>query len=104
MPASPPSSTGSSPAPYGGHECLYMQGPFSANPLPTQGLQSPLTPRQQYRLGLAALDAYCNTTFKRGFVELSADEQVKLIASMEKGEAKFEHFSSKMLFSAIYEN
>jgi gluconate 2-dehydrogenase gamma chain len=90
--------------PYGGHEWLYMQGPFSANPLPTQGLQSPLTPRQQYRQGLAALEAYCNATFKRGFIALSADEREKLIASMQKGEAKFEHFSSKMLFGTIYEN
>ena len=37
--------------PYGGHDWLYMQGPFAAAPLPTQGLQSPLTPRQQYRHG-----------------------------------------------------
>src|SRR6201996_8322265 len=90
--------------PYGGHDWLYMQGPFSPNPLPTQGLQSPLTPRQQYRQGLAALEAYCNATYNRGFVQLSADEQEKLITSMQKGEARFEHFSSKMLFSAIYEN
>jgi len=44
--------------PYGGHDWLYMQGPFPDDPLPSQGLQSPLTPRQQYRLGLAALAAY----------------------------------------------
>src|ERR1700744_5830357 len=76
--------------PYGGHEWVYMQGAFSPNPFARQGL--------------AALEAYCNATFKRGFVALSADEKEKLIASMQKGEAKFEHFSSKMLFSAIYEN
>ena len=29
--------------PYGTNDGLYMQGPFPANPLPTQGLQSPLT-------------------------------------------------------------
>jgi len=40
--------------PFGGHDWLYMQGPFSSTPLPTQGLQSPLVPRQQYRLGLGA--------------------------------------------------
>src|ERR1700748_3417151 len=86
--------------PYGGHDWLYMQGPFSSSPLPTQGLQSPLTPRQQYRLGLAALESYCTTTFNRGFVQLSPEEQDKLIAGLEKGEVQLPNFSSEMLFNA----
>ena len=91
--------------PYGGHDWLYMQGPFADKPLPSQGLQSPLVPRQQYRLGLAALEAYCNKTYGgRGFVQLNEEEQVKLIGAMEKGEVQFEKFSSRMLFAAIYAN
>jgi gluconate 2-dehydrogenase gamma chain len=91
--------------PYGGHDWLYMQGPFADKPLPSQGLQSPLVPRQQYRLGLAALDAYCKKTYSgRGFVELSGDEQDKLIGAMEKNEVQFENFSSRMLFAAIHAN
>jgi gluconate 2-dehydrogenase gamma chain len=91
--------------PYGGHDWLYMQGPFSSAPLPSQGLQSPLTPRQQYRQGLAALDAYCSKTFAgRGFVQLNAEEQDKLIGGMEKSEVKFDGFGSTMLFNAIYGN
>jgi gluconate 2-dehydrogenase gamma chain len=91
--------------PFGGHDWLYMQGPFSSTPLPTQGLQSPLLPRQQYRLGLAALETYCKTTFSgRSFVQLNADEQEKLLTGMEKGEVQFQNFSSRMLFSAIYAN
>jgi gluconate 2-dehydrogenase gamma chain len=90
--------------PYGGHDWLYMQGPFSANPLPTQGIQSPLTPRQQYRLGIAALEAHCATTFNRSFAQLKADEQDRLIAAMEKGEVQLPNFSSRMLFNAIYNN
>jgi gluconate 2-dehydrogenase gamma chain len=91
--------------PYGGHDWLYMQGPFSDKPLPTQGLQSPLTPRQQYRLGLAALHAYCTATYGgRGFVGLNPDEQDKLLAGMEKGDVKLPNFSSKILFSAIHTN
>src|SRR5215470_20085269 len=81
--------------PYGGHDWLYMQGPFSDKPLPTQGLQSPLTPRQQYRLGLAALHAHCTATYgNRGFSELNPEEQDKLLAAMEKGEVAFPNFSS----------
>jgi gluconate 2-dehydrogenase gamma chain len=91
--------------PFGGHDWLYMQGPFSSTPLPTQGLQSPLLPRQQYRLGLAALETYCKTTFSgRSFIQLNADEQEKLLTGMEKGEVQFQNFSSRMLFSAIYAN
>ena len=91
--------------PYGGHDWLYMQGPFSSTPLPSQGLQSPLTPRQQYRQGLAALEAYCKTNFgARGFARLNVDEQEKLMSGMEKGEVVLENFSSKMLFSAIHSN
>src|SRR6201994_2350412 len=66
--------------PYGGHDWLYMQGPFAAAPLPSQGLQSSLTPRQQYRLGLAALQSYCKASFGgRGFVQLGAEEKDKLL-------------------------
>jgi gluconate 2-dehydrogenase gamma chain len=91
--------------PFGGHDWLYMQGPFSSTPLPTQGMQSPLLPRQQYRLGLAALETYCKTAFNgRGFVQLDVDEQEKLLTAMEKGEVQFQNFSSRMLFSAVYAN
>ena len=91
--------------PFGGHDWLYMQGPFASNPLPSQGLQSPLTPRQQYRQGLAALESYCKANFAgRSFVQLNADEQDKLLTGIEKGELKFENFSSRTLFSAIYAN
>jgi gluconate 2-dehydrogenase gamma chain len=91
--------------PYGGHDWLYMQGPFSSTPLPSQGLQSPLTPRQQYRLGLAALASYCSSTYGgRGFEQLNPDEQDKLLTGMEKGEIKLPGFDSKMLFNAVYTN
>jgi gluconate 2-dehydrogenase gamma chain len=91
--------------PFGGHDWLYMQGPFSSNPLPTQGLQSPLVPRQQYRLGLAALEAYCKANFNgRSFVQLNGDEKDKLLGGMEKGDVKFDNFSSRMLFNAVYAN
>ena len=91
--------------PFGGPDWLYMQGPFSSTPLPTQGLQSPLLPRQQYRLGLAALETYCKTTFSgRSFIQLNVDEQEKLLTGMENGEVQFQNFSSRMLFSGVYAN
>jgi gluconate 2-dehydrogenase gamma chain len=91
--------------PFGGHDWLYMEGPFSTTPLPTQGLQSPIVPRDQYRRGLAALSTYCRATYAgREFVQLAADEQDKLLTSMEKGEVRFTGFDARALFGAIYAN
>lgn len=91
--------------PYGNHDWLYMQGPFPPNALPSQGLQSPLTPRQQYREGLAALASFCQANFAgRDFARLNADEQDKLLAGMEKGDVKLPNFDSHMLFAAVYGN
>jgi len=91
--------------PFGTNEGLYMQGPFPPNPLPTQGLQSPLSPREQYRQGLAALTAYCRQKFGgRGFPELSAAEQDQVLSGMEKGQVELPGFSARMLFGTILAN
>ncbi len=91
--------------PYGGHDWLYMQGPFPSDPLPTQGLQSPLTPRQQYRQGLAALSTWCRATYAgRLFQQLPPDEQDKVLTGLEKGTIKLEGFDARMLFTAVQTN
>ncbi len=92
-------------SPYGVHDGLYMEGPFSDNPLPTQGLQSPLVPRVQYRQGLAALASYCRATFSnRAFPDLSDEEKDRVLSGMEKGQIKLPGFSATMLFSALLDN
>ena len=91
--------------PYGGFDWLYMQGPFPDHPLPSQGLQSPLTPREQYRRGLAALAEYCRATFGgRLFQQLAPAEQDKVLAGLEKGEVKLPGFDGKMLFATVQTN
>jgi len=91
--------------PYGGHDGLYMEGPFSSDPLPSQGIQSPLTPRRQYRDGLAALGTYCRANFGgRDFAGLNPAEQDKLLSGMEKGEVALPGFDSRMLFQAVHAN
>jgi gluconate 2-dehydrogenase gamma chain len=91
--------------PFGGHDWLYMEGPFPNDPLPTQGLQSPVTPREQYRRGLAALSTYCRTTYGgREFAQLNTDEKDKLLTAMEKGEVTFTGFNARTLFTAILAN
>lgn len=91
--------------PHGGHDWLYMQGPFPADPLPTQGLQSPLIPRQRYRQGLAALAEYCRLAFAgRVFQQLTPDEQDKVLTGLEKNEIELPGFDGRMLFTTVQAN
>lgn len=91
--------------PYGTHEWLYMQGPFPANPLPSQGMQSPFTPRQQYRLGLAALAEHCRAQFGgRTFQQLAAADQDKVLTDLEKGDLRLTGFNGQMLFNTLLAN
>lgn len=89
--------------PFGVNEGLYNQGPFAEHPLPSQGLQTALTPREQYRKGLAALADYCRGKFAgRTFEQLSGTEQDDLLKGMEKGEIQLPGFASRALFAAIH--
>jgi gluconate 2-dehydrogenase gamma chain len=91
--------------PYGSNEWLYTQGPHAPNPLPSQGLQTALTPREQYRKGLAALADYCGTTFGgRTFQQLTPADQDQVLKGLETGEIKLAGFDSKMLFTAVHTN
>jgi len=96
--------------PYGTYEWLYMKGPFSANPLPTQGIQSPLVPQQQYRQGLAALAAHCRDQFGgKRFDQLTGDEQDGVLRAMEKnelqlGQLKRPLLDAKMFFDLLLQN
>jgi gluconate 2-dehydrogenase gamma chain len=91
--------------PYGTNDGLYMQGPFPEHPLPSQGLQTPLSPREQYRKGLAALATYCKQAYSnRGFTELSAAEQDDLLTKMQKGQVQLPGFSATMLVATVLAN
>lgn len=88
---------------YGNSERLYVQGPFQEG-TPEQGNQSPLTPRQRYRAGLASLDNYCQKQHNKHFHELTADEQDHLLQSMEKGDIELEGINSTAFFAQVLSN
>jgi len=96
--------------PWGSYDWYYMQGPFAEKPLPQQGIQSPLTPQQQYRKGLAALSAHCREAFGgKTFDQLAAEDQDKLLTAMEKGEVQLPgltapQLTTTMLFNLILQN
>ena len=91
--------------PYGVYDGWYMEGPFPSDPLPSQGMQSPLVPRVRYRQGLAALTKYVRATYNgQDFQAIPAAEQDKVITGLQTGAIKLDGFDSKMLFDTIYAN
>ncbi|HEV2529261.1 MAG TPA: gluconate 2-dehydrogenase subunit 3 family protein [Thermomicrobiales bacterium] len=62
----------------------YSMGPFLTGE-PTQGDQSGMNIRDQFRVGIFALDAYAQTTFGQGFVACTAEQQDQLLTDLSEG-------------------
>jgi gluconate 2-dehydrogenase gamma chain len=62
----------------------YMQGPFFAG-APEFGYQSQLTPKQQYRSGIKAIDTLCQQQLNSPFAALTAAQQDDVLKQIEKG-------------------
>ncbi len=78
---------------YGEHAFRGYRGPrYDAGPfvkgLPTQGDQSGMSMRERFRLGLFGMDAYAKQLFQKGFVDLTPDQQDKVLSDMEQGVPK----------------
>jgi gluconate 2-dehydrogenase gamma chain len=89
---------------FGDSRALYMQPPFAAG-TPSQGPQSPLVPRERYRVSLAALDEYCKATFAgKGFTALDSAQQDQILHGLESGSIKLKDDVGKPFFEAILAN
>ena len=81
-----------------------MSPPF-ANGTPSQGLQSPIVPKERYRISLAALKDYCKARFAgRVFVALTAVQQDQVLAGLEAGEIQLNNSDGKLFFETILAN
>jgi gluconate 2-dehydrogenase gamma chain len=90
--------------PFGYAAKWYMQGPF-ASAVPELGYQSPLSPREVYRAGIAAVDAHCRQIFgNRSFSELPVTTQDSVLTGLESGTLDFENVSGKSFFSFLLQN
>ena len=85
---------------WGSGDRMYMQGPWQKG-APTQGYQSPLTPAEFFRAGIAATNAYCRKTFQKEFDRLTVDQQVKVLQDMEQGRAIFDEPSAQEFFNLL---
>jgi gluconate 2-dehydrogenase gamma chain len=85
---------------FGNGARLYRQGPF-LKAKPELGYQLALTPREFFRAGIAAANAFCRKTYGKDFDRLSPPDREAACKTMESGKADFPGFSSNMFFDAL---
>ena len=78
----------------------YMQGPF-VEAKAEFGYQSELTPKQQYRLGIKAIDDAVQAAAGKAFAALPPADQDDWLKKIEKGEVKSDKLSLKTFFSSF---
>jgi gluconate 2-dehydrogenase gamma chain len=85
---------------WGSGDRMYMQGPWQKG-TPTQGYQSPLTPAEFFRAGIAAANASCRKSFQKDFDRLAVDQQVKFLQDLEQGRVTFDGVSAQEFFNLL---
>jgi gluconate 2-dehydrogenase gamma chain len=90
--------------PYGHGAYFYLKGPFLDNSPPTLGYQLRYTPREIYRLGIAAANFATQKLQGKDFPQLSAAEQDRFLVTMEKGEAAFATVPAAIFFAQLLTN
>ncbi|MFO2465368.1 gluconate 2-dehydrogenase subunit 3 family protein [Pseudomonas sp. 15FMM2] len=71
--------------PYASGALWFMQGPFNADAPPEMGWQSKLVPKQIYRLGIAATDAWSKAFNGKAFAAQDSATQDDLLKRLEAG-------------------
>jgi gluconate 2-dehydrogenase gamma chain len=86
---------------YGSGDKVYRNGPFRRGK-PEQGYQLALTPRDYVAAGIEAANEWSRKTFGKEFDRLSSADRIAALTQMQKGEAKFEHFSATGFFNRVH--
>lgn len=63
----------------------YMQGPHEPDAPPTLGYQTPLNPRQIYRQGISAVNAWCDQHHSKNFHKLDSELQDEVLTAVQQG-------------------
>jgi gluconate 2-dehydrogenase gamma chain len=85
---------------YGMGARLYRQGPFPMAK-PELGYQLSLNPREFFRAGIEATNAWSRKTYGKDFDRLSEKDREAALKAMEEGKAEFAGFGSRMFFDAL---
>jgi gluconate 2-dehydrogenase gamma chain len=90
--------------PYGHGAYFYLKGPFLDHSPPSLGYQLRFTPREIYRLGIAAADSATQKSWSKDFAQLPAADQDRFLAAMEKGEETFTTVPAAVFFAQLLTN
>ncbi|WP_321781899.1 gluconate 2-dehydrogenase subunit 3 family protein [Paraburkholderia sp. J94] len=91
--------------PYGHGKLWYMQGPFHPDSVPEMGYQINLSPREVYRHGIEACNAYCKQQHGgKVFAELDVATQEAVLHELEHGKPAFDSVPSKTFFATLLGN
>ena len=85
---------------YGMGARLYRQGPFP-KAKPELGYQLSLNPREFFRAGIEAANAWTRKTWAKDFDRLSEKDREAALKAMEENKAPFEGFSARAFFDAL---
>ena len=85
---------------YGMGARLYRQGPFP-KAKPELGYQLSLNPREFFRAGIEAANAWARKTYGKDFDRLSEKDRESALKAMEEGKAEFAGLGSRMFFDAL---
>jgi gluconate 2-dehydrogenase gamma chain len=91
-------------SPYGYGAFAYMQGPFLTNLAPQLGYQWSYTPRELYRLGIAAADSQCRQDHGNLFSDLDLQAQQSYLSQLEHGAVPWSGPPAKAFFEQLLEN
>ena len=86
--------------PYGEGARLYRDGPV-AKGKPEHGYQLDLTPREFFRQGIAAVDAWTETRFGVVFAALNEAQRQAAFSEIDSGAAQFQNFEAREFFDAL---
>lgn len=89
--------------PYAHGALWYMQGPFVQG-APELGYQLRLVPRDLYRLGIAAVNAYCTKTYGHAFDALDAPTRDSVLGALEAGKIDLADVPAATFFGQLLQN
>jgi gluconate 2-dehydrogenase gamma chain len=90
--------------PYGHGAYFYMQGPFHTDAPLSLGYQLQYTPRELYRLGIAAVDSASKQAKGRAFSDLPHPDQEQFLTSLEKGTVTLQGPPAAAFFGQLLTN
>ena len=85
---------------WGGGAKMYRSGPYRKGK-PEHGYQLPLSPREFFGAGIAAVNAWTRKTYGKDFDRLDTKQREEALKALEAGRAQLTNFSGREFFSNL---